>query len=363
MAGGLAHDFNNILAGLYGNISLAKVKLATDYPAFRFLEAADKSMSRATLLTNQFLTFAKGGAPVKKNLSLEQLIEEVVHFNLSGSNVKSVITKTANFWLARADQGQIQQVFGNLTINARQAMPNGGHLYICINNADITNNTVPGLSGGKYILITVTDEGSGLPPEHLDRVFDPYFTTKETGSGLGLATIYSIVNKHSGHISVTSQRGKGTTFTLFLPASESQKPPQKQIDVEPPHQGQAGKILVMDDEEVIRSTITAMLEELSFSVEIAADGQQAMNLYQQAFTAGEPFDLVILDLTIPGEMGGIETAKNILQIDSGARMIVSSGYADDSAMSNFAVYGFTGFINKPYNLNKLSAIMAQTLVK
>lgn len=363
LAGGIAHDFNNILAGLYGNISLAKAKMTTDHPAFRFLDAADKSMNRATLLTNQLLTFAKGGAPVKESLSLVGLVEEVVHFNLSGSNVKPVITAVDNLWLAKADQGQIQQVFGNLTINAKQAMPDGGHLYISMGNADIAKNTEPGLDEGRYLLITVADEGTGIPAEHLGRIFDPYFTTKQTGSGLGLATIYSIINRHGGHISVASQRDKGTTFTLFLPASESQERPQKQTEIEPPVQGQTAKILVMDDEEVIRSTLTAMLEELSFTVAIAADGQQAMDLYQQAFDAGEPFDLVILDLTIPGGIGGEETAKNILKIDSGARMIVSSGYADDPVMANYTEYGFKGVVTKPYNLNKLSAVMSQALEK
>lgn len=364
LAGGIAHDFNNILAGVYGNVSLARAKLAKDHPehpAFRYLAAAEESMSRATLLSGQLLTFAKGGDPVKENLTIGNLIEDVVYFNLSGSNVKPVITLADNLWLTKADQGQIQQVFSNLTINAKQAMPDGGHLYVSAENAEIPMNSVPDLDGGKYLLITVTDEGIGIAPEYLDRVFDPYFTTKQAGSGLGLATIYSIITRHGGHISVASRLGKGTTFTLYLPASETGELARKQPDVGSAVTGPPAKILVMDDEEVIRTTATAMLEELSFTVETAAGGLQTVQRYQQSLEAGEPFDLVILDLTIPGGIGGKETAQRILQLDPHARLVVSSGYADDPIMANYAEFGFRGVISKPYNLNKLSAILTQVL--
>jgi len=364
LAGGIAHDFNNILAGVYGNVSLARAKLAKDHPehpAFRYLAAAEESMNRATLLSGQLLTFAKGGDPVKENLSLGDLIEDVVNFNLSGSKVKPVIVLADNLWLAKADQGQIQQVFSNLSINAKQAMPDGGHLYIEVENAEIPMNTVPDLDGGKYLQITVTDEGIGIAPEHLDRVFDPYFTTKQTGSGLGLATIYSIIARHSGHISVASRLGKGTTFTLYLPASETGELSRKQPDLAPAVQGPPAKVLVMDDEEVIRTTVTAMLEELSFTVETVTDGQQAVQFFQQALADGEPYDLVILDLTIPGGLGGKEAAPMILQLDPQASLVVSSGYADDPIMANFTEFGFKGVVSKPYNLNKLSAVLSQVL--
>jgi len=364
LAGGLAHDFNNILAGLYGNISLAKAKLSKDYPdhpGFRFIEAAEKSMNSAILLTNQLLTFAKGGAPVRESLSLGSLVDEVVQFNLSGSKVKPVITQAGDLWLAKADQGQIQQVFGNLTINAKQAMTDGGHLQITLENAEITKNMVPGLDEGRYIRVTVTDEGTGIAPEHLDRIFDPYFTTKQAGSGLGLATIYSIIKRHGGHISVASQLGIGTTFTFYLPASEAAELPDKQSEIELSLQRQSAKILVMDDEEVIRSTVAAMLEDLGFSVATAAEGKQAAEFYRQALEADEPFDLVILDLTIPGGIGGTEVAQKILQIDSNARMIVSSGYADDPIMAKCADFGFKGVVTKPYNLKKLSAVLTRVL--
>ena len=354
LAGGIAHDFNNILAGLYGNLSLARYRLPEDYAGHKYFEAAEKSMNRATLLSNQLLTFAKGGAPVKENLSLTSLTEEVVHFNLAGSNVKPVITADKDLWLVKADHGQIQQVFGNLTINAKQAMPDGGHLNIAMTNAEIPDENQLNLDGGKYILITVSDEGTGIAPEHKDRIFEPYFTTKETGNGLGLATIYSIINRHNGHISVTSEPGQGAIFTIYLPAAETQELPQASPESEHLDKGHSARILVMDDEEIIRSMLQAMLEELSFTVTPCANGRQALELYARALEEQSPFDLVILDLTIRGGMGGRETARKILEIDENAKLIVSSGYAEDPVMSNYSDYGFSGVITKPYDFKKVS---------
>ncbi|WP_020677637.1 PocR ligand-binding domain-containing protein [Geopsychrobacter electrodiphilus] len=361
LAGGIAHDFNNILAGLYGNISLAKIKLVKDHPAFRFLDAAEKSMRRATLLTNQLLTFAKGGAPVVESVNLGELIEEVVQFNLSGSNVKPVISLAENLWLAQADLGQLQQVFGNLTINAAQAMPEGGYLWIEVENTEVAESNIQSLAQGRYIRIRVKDNGTGIAPEHLNRIFDPYFTTKQTGSGLGLATIYSIIHQHGGHVSVDSRLGKGTTFTLYLPASELTELPQKEPKVVLEAPEHTARILVMDDEEMIRTSISAMLEELNFTVETAVEGQQALDTYQHAMTVGTPFDLVILDLTIPGGLGGKDTAAKLLQIDPAVQMVVSSGYADDPIMANFSAYGFKGVLVKPYHLDKLSEVISQAL--
>ena len=364
LAGGLAHDFNNILAGLYGNIALAKTKFSKDcsgHPGLRFLEAAEKSMNRATLLTNQLLTFAKGGEPVKESLSLGDLVEEVVQFNLSGSKVKPVFSQAPNLWLAKVDQGQIQQVFSNLTINAKQAMPNGGHLYISLENVALNKNIVRDLECGKYIQVTVSDEGTGIAPEHLDQIFDPYFTTKQSGSGLGLATLHSIIKRHGGHISVSSCVGKGTTFTFYLPASDEKKIIREKIDAGTPINRSPAKILLLDDEETIRTTAAAMLEELSFTVETVSEGKRALASYQKALDGGKPFDLVILDLTIPGGMGGKETAQKILQIDPQARLIVSSGYADDPIMANFSEFGFRGVVSKPYNFSKLSASLSSVL--
>jgi PAS domain S-box-containing protein len=354
LAGGIAHDFNNVLTGLYGNITLAKMKLAHDHPGFRFLATAEESMQRATLLTSQLLTFAKGGEPVKESLNLALLVEEVVNFNLAGSNVKPVFTLADSLWQARADHGQILQVFANLTTNARQAMPAGGHLHITMENAELADHALDDLNGGKYLRITVSDEGNGIAPEHLPRIFDLYFTTKQTGTGLGLATAHSIINRHGGQISVTSQLGKGTTFTLYLPASGLAEPQLKQPEAAFASVNEVIRVLVMDDEEMIRRLLQEMLKELGFTVEAATEGRQAIEKYRQAMVAGKPFTAVIVDLTVPGGMGGQETAKGILQIDPGAKIIVSSGYADDPVMANYTDYGFKGIAPKPYSLARLS---------
>ncbi len=354
LAGGIAHDFNNILTGLFGNIYLAKSELAAGHSGYAFLEEAEKSMSRAVRLTNQLLTFAKGGDPIKEDVSLGALVEEVVNFDLSGSKTMPVYRRAENLWMAVADKGQLQQVISNLTINAHQAMPEGGRLYIAMENSEIGEGAVPGLRQGKYVRISVRDEGTGIDPKYLDRIFDPYFTTKQAGNGLGLATVYSIVNKHGGHISVVSEPGKGTTFTLYLPASEST--PAQTATPPPAASASAirpGRILVMDDENAIRVIAGKILTRNGFSVATAVGGHETVELYKQAMAAGAPFDLVIMDLTIPGGIGGKEAIKRLMAIDPQVKAIVSSGYADDPVMANHAEYGFKGIVAKPYTQSEL----------
>jgi PAS domain S-box-containing protein len=364
LAGGIAHDFNNILMGLFGNISIAKRKLSKDHPAFKFLEKAEQSMDSTIQLTSQLMTFAKGGEPVKEDVRLGELVEEVSRFNLSGSNIMPVFEQAEDLWMSEVDKGQVQQVFSSLTINADQAMPDGGHLYITLENTNIPENVVPSLNHGRYIKVTVRDEGIGIDQKHLNRIFDPYFSTKRKGSGLGLATVYSIVNKHGGHISVDSELGKGTTFTLYLPAFESQRLPEtKQPVAECSTKEQPARLLVMDDEEIVRDVVTEMLKESGFSVETAPDGKQAIEMYKQSLDAGESFDVVIMDITIPGGISGKEAIKDILEIDPEARAIVSSGYADDPVMANFAEYGFKGIAAKPYTMSKLLEVLNQVLKK
>lgn len=357
LAGGIAHDFNNIMMGVFGNISMAKNDLSKDHSGFSSLAEAEQSIKRATRLTKQLLTFAKGGTPVKEDVSIAQLVEEIIRFDLSGSKVMPVFEEAENLWIAEVDKGQIQQVFSNLTINSNQAMPDGGHLYITLENVHTTEGSIPNLKQGKFIKITVRDEGSGIAQKHLDRIFDPYFSTKQTGSGLGLATCYSIIGKHNGHISVDSELGKGTKFTVYLPAAVSPRLETKQPSTESSPLGQTERILVMDDDEVIRKVVTKMLESNGYMVETVPDGKQAIEMYKQSFNSKQPIEVVVMDLTIPGGIGGKEAIKDILEIDPKAVVIVSSGYSNDPVMANHAEYGFKGIISKPYTRKELLEVL------
>jgi len=362
LAGGIAHDFNNILMGFFGKISLAKAEIPKDHPGFTYLEEAERSMFRAIRLTKQLLTFAKGGDPVKDYVSLGALIEEVARFDLSGSNVELVHHHADDLWLANADKGQIQQVISNLTTNARQAMPNGGHLYITAENTEIKEGALLNLQKGKYIKLTLRDEGTGIDPKIIDRIFEPYFTTKHTGNGLGLATSYSIVSKHGGHIAVASELGKGSTFTLYLPASESQNPAEnKQTDTPSPSLKPSLKVLLLDDEPSIRMVIPRWLQQMGCLVTACADGCQTIEAYKQSMEAGNPFDILLLDLTIPGGIGGKEVLREILSMNPTAKAIISSGYAKDPIMANHALHGFKDVLDKPYTKDQLQKVLAKVM--
>ena len=362
MAGGIAHDFNNILMGLFGNIALAKKEIPAGHAGYLPLAEAEKSMARAVRLSNQLLTFAKGGGPRKEEISLAELVEDVARFDLSGSNVMLVYQQAADLWLTKADKGQIQQVISNLAINARQAMADGGHLYINLENAELTHHAIPELAPGKYVRVTVRDEGPGMSREIMARIFEPYFTTKQMGHGLGLAMTYSVIRQHDGHIGVESEPGKGATFTIHLPALAPQSgvPGLPAADSPAVLRGPA-KILILDDEDSIRAVLSRWLKKMACSVETTADGHHAVELYRQAMEGGVPFDAVILDLTIPGGIGGSHVIKAMLALDSNVRGIASSGYSDDPAMSNYALYGFKGVIPKPYTETQLSAVLATVL--
>jgi len=362
LAGGIAHDFNNILMGLFGYIELAMNRLSTDHPAHASLARAEQSLDRAVRLSKQLLTFAKGGTPLKENVELAELVEEVAQFDLSGSSVKPVFNIADNLWKIDADRSQMQQIFSNLTINAKQAMPDGGHMYIVLENANMTEGELTGMPPGKYVKITISDEGSGIDPKNIEHIFDPYFSTKNTGSGLGLATVYAIIQKHAGHITVSSHPGIGTTFTLHLPASDSrQEPPKEALSPSNHDSAHPARILIMDDEEMVRQVMTDMLQSLGYTTDTAPDGRHAITMYEQAYRAGSPFDAVIMDLTIPGGMGGKEAVKGILDIDPAAKVIVSSGYADDPVMAEYTRYGFMGIAVKPYSQQKLQELMGRIL--
>jgi PAS domain S-box-containing protein len=359
LAGGIAHDFNNILGSILGNLSLAKMLVAAETELYTTLERAVKASLRAKELTRQLLTFAKGGAPVRKAASIADLIRDTTHFVLRGSNVRSELLLPDDLWPAEIDEGQIGQVLDNLIINARQAMPDGGVVKLKAENLVLPENSRIPLSTGRYIHLSIHDTGIGIAPENLPKIFDPYFTTKQKGSGLGLATTYSIMRKHEGHISVESAPGEGTTFHLYLPASSKplpEKPAEKLGTL-----GGQGRVLVMDDEPSIRQLLQAMLKMLGYEVETVTDGAEAIQVYCVAQATGKPFNVVIMDLTIPGGMGGKEAIQKLTILDPEVRAIVSSGYSNDPVMANFKEYGFRGMVAKPYQIEDLARALKEVI--
>ncbi|MGQ9921771.1 MAG: GAF domain-containing protein, partial [Desulfobacca sp.] len=363
LAGGIAHDFNNILTAILGNLSLGLLE-AEDWQSNRNIKArlreAEKATLRARDLVQRLLTFAKGGAPVKKLASLQDIVEESAIFAVSGSPSRCQFLLPPDLWPVEVDEGQFSQVIQNLVINAVQAMPSGGNITLAAANVVLDENSGLPLPAGRYVKLTVSDKGIGIPPEHLSHIFDPYFSTKQQGSGLGLATVFAIVNNHEGHITVASELGKGTAFTVYLPASTQQARPQRPAEAKL-HQGR-GRILIMDDEPMVREVVTRMLQRLGYEVAVAADGQEAVQRYQEALAEGESFDGVILDLTVSGGMGGREAMQRLLQLDPRVIGLVSSGYADDAVMTHYREYGFKGVIKKPYRLEELGKVLYETLV-
>jgi PAS domain S-box-containing protein len=365
LAGGIAHDFNNLLTAIIGNISLASLLLPpNDEMGTRLNDAKNASM-RARDLAQQLLTFARGGAPIKKTASIGKLIQDTVSFSLRGSHSRSEFLLGSDLWPAEIDSGQISQVIANLVVNADQAMPNGGTLRVSCDNFSYDSTASPAvtdLPAGDYIRIAIRDEGVGISEECIKRIFDPYFTTKAKGNGLGLATTYSIVKNHNGLITVESKVHNGSTFTIYLPALRYQ-----QVPVEPPPRQMnevvtgTGSILVVDDEEAIRDLVEFTLERLGYKVTQAESALEGVDIYKQKLEADERFDLVILDLTLPGGMGGKEALKKLIEIDPTVNAIVSSGYAMDATMSRYQDFGFRGVIAKPYEAAELGRIVHDTI--
>ncbi|MGB6064011.1 MAG: response regulator [Desulfomonilaceae bacterium] len=361
LAGGIAHDFNNLLTAILGNVTLAKMSSVAGDKIFDRLEEAEKASLRAKNLTHQLLTFSKGGAPLKKTASVAQLLRDSVWFALSGSNVRCDLSVPNDLWMVEVDEGQISQVIHNLVINADQAMPEGGTVKVYAENAA----TVPphhsdALSNDrKYVRVSVQDEGIGIAPEHLSKVFDPYFTTKQKGSGLGLASCYSILRNHDGFVTVESDLGTGTTFHVYLPAVPMKKPAVKEAKVQP--RPGKGTVLVMDDEEILRTFLGELLDLLGYEVEFACHGLEAIDLYCKAKAAGKPFDCVLMDLTIPGAMGGKEAIQRLLEIDPNVKAIVSSGYSDDPVMAEPEKHGFIGVVAKPYDAHLLGEVIHRVI--
>jgi signal transduction histidine kinase len=358
-AAGIAHDFNNLLTGILGYISLAQVVANMDAKVLAYMTEAEQACQRATALTQQLLTFAKGGAPVRHTISLVEILKESVGFALRGANVRGDIQIAADLWPVDVDAGQINQVIHNVVLNAVQAMPGGGTVEVWADNIVFEAGAPFPLIEGQYVKITVQDYGCGIPKEVLANIFDPYFTTKDEGSGLGLTTAYAIVTKHDGYITVTSEVGMGTTVVIYLPASQ-QALVSAQIRPHIPLSG-SGRILVMDDEEVIRNLLRELLETLGYTVECVQDGAEAVAVYQRAQAARQPFAAVILDYTIPGSIGGLETLNRLRALDPQVKALISSGYANNPVMANWAYYGFSGVVAKPYTMAQLQEALHNVL--
>ena len=359
LAGGIAHDFNNYLMVIMGNISFAKMLVPPEDKAYERLSIAETASLKAKGLTQQFLTFSKGGAPVKSVLSAAHLIRSYGSFALSGKKSACEYSFSEDLWKIEADEGQIGQVITNLLINADQSMEESGIIRVDGENVVVTKDHGLPLPDGNYLKISITDQGAGIPEEYLGRIFDPYFTTKKTGRGLGLASAYSIMKRHGGSIAVESAAGSGTTFTLFLPAVVSEGAAPTVEEPELPDGG--GKILVMDDDELVLQIVGGILENLGYEVAHARDGRADVAMYADARQSAKPFDAVILDLTVPGGMGGKEAIRQLLTIDPQAKAIVSSGYRNDPVMTEYTRYGFRGVIAKPYCPEELRKQMQQVL--
>ncbi len=359
LAGGIAHDFNNLLTGILGNISVVQDQKELSEKSQSRLQDAAKAANRAQDLTRQLSTFSKGGAPIKTTASISQLLTDCTGFMLRGTNVRGRFSIPAGLWHVDMDAGQISQVIDNLIINACQAMPNGGPVLVRASNVVVRKKHHLPLHEGRYVRVSIADQGSGIPKEHLRKIFDPYFTTKDKGSGLGLATSYSIIKRHGGLITVRSKVGVGTTFYFFLPASSNQS--AQSHETAPGDKRDKGRILVMDDEELIRTLAKELLALHGYEVDTARDGSEALKLYRRAMGAGKPYDLVVMDLTIPGGMGGKQAIAEMIQLDPNVKAIVSSGYSNDPVMSDYESHGFKAVLPKPYDGRQMCELVEELL--
>jgi len=359
LAGGIAHDLNNYLTGIVGNIGLAK--MYTDpVEKDRRLVIAEADALRIKDLTMRLLTFSKGGSPITQCRDLGEVVRDAVNFTLSGTDIACDFDLRDESYPAEIDTGQVKQVIHNFVINAQQAMGGGGKITVSVEDVELgEENNIP-LTNGPYVKVAITDTGVGIPEEIHQRIFDPFFSTKATGSGLGLATSYSIIQKHGGYITFESEVGVGTKFEAYLPACK-----EESIDREDTPESDSlsneGRILVMDDQESIRNIIEIFLSKVGYNVVTCVDGIEAVENYKAAMGSGNPFSAVILDLTIPGGMGGRVTIRKLTEVDPGVIAVVASGYADDPVMTNYLDHGFKAAITKPYKIEDLTEVLHQVI--
>lgn len=356
LAGGIAHDFNNLLGGIYGYVDMARETCPPNCVASEYLAKSLKTFTRARDLTQQLITFAKGGAPSRKTASLAPLLRDNAQFAMSGSNVICKFTIPDDLWSCDFDENQISQVIDNLVINAVQAMPKGGCIFISAQNLTIKDGEYNTLKAGRYVCVSFKDTGVGIPSNVLPRIFDPFFTTKNKGNGLGLATVYSIIKKHDGEIIVDSIPNRGTTFNIYIPVSENEK--VQSVNAKTTVHKGVGNILLMDDEEFIQETVRGMIAMMGYDVDIAINGQEAIEKIKLAMNSPKPFIGAIMDLTIPGGMGGKDAIKEIRLFNQTLPIFVSSGYSEDPVMANPVHYGFTDKIQKPFMKTELMKLFS-----
>ncbi|HEY9072010.1 MAG TPA: transporter substrate-binding domain-containing protein [Candidatus Ozemobacteraceae bacterium] len=368
LAGGIAHDFNNILTGILGNVSLAKALLPIDAEPSRYLAEAEGSISTARGLTRQLLTFARGGIPNKRAQAVGGLIADSSKLVLTGSSIRLLLDIAPDLHLLEVDEGQLGQAIQNMVINARQAMSSGGTIRASAHNVTVAQDgSVPAgqsvmrhgslLQPGNYVQISVIDEGCGIPPENLPHLFDPFFTTKSTGHGLGLSTVYSIIERHGGHITVESRPGEGSTFRVYLPAAAVQRVPEPEV-APAPARG-AGPVLVMDDETTILAVMQGILGHLGYESTGVPTGEAALEACRQAIEAKRPYRLAILDLTIRGGMGGNEARKRLHELDPHLKIVVASGYSNDPVLADCTAHGFCGSLRKPFTMAEVRDILGR----
>lgn len=360
LAGGIAHDFNNLLTAIMGNISLSKMSLKSNDKVQQRLEEAQRACDKARDLATQLLTFSKGGRDgMKESCSMEQVIRDTTNLAMSGTNLEFKFFVEEDVWPVEIDQGQLSQVISNILINASQAMTNEGKITIKLANTYASKEKGIPLSEGRYVKTSIEDEGIGIPKEYLSRIFDPYFTTKQEGNGLGLATSYSIIKNHGGYIAVESELHAGTKFYIYIPAKGKLNGagPHMDSDIVWGH----GRVLIMDDKHEVLEAVGEMLNHIGYEVDYAKDGSEVLKKYKTARSTGKPFDSVIMDLTIPGGMGGKEALERLRIIDPDVKAIVSSGYSSDPILSKYEQYGFKGVLPKPYEVKKLSSVLSHVL--
>ena len=358
LAGGIAHDFNNLTGGIFGYIDLALEK-SRDENVKHYLSKAMSTIDRARGLTQQLLTFAKGGTPVRKIDALFPFIKDAAQFALSGSNISCAFEIAGDLRPCNFDKNQIGQVIDNIVINAQQAMPGGGTIEIRAINVCLSEKDHVTIPTGEYVKISIIDYGIGMPKEIISRIFDPFYTTKPKGHGLGLATSYSIINRHGGHIDVESEPGKGSEFHIYLPAFTG-TPLVNNNAVVSEFKG-AGTMVIMDDEDVLLDSIGGMLKSLGFFVVQTRNGKEAIEYLTSAIAAKREITGMILDLTVPGKMGGKEAILRIRKHDAKLPVFVASGYAEDPVIANPKEYGFTASICKPFKKNELVEMLSKHL--